>query len=109
MPESLPEGIKLQPVSYSIAMSNTLFFYPHSVYNPIVLNIISHKDNTLIFDGYVNLTQEDLPVERFISVKIDGQKVLKHIEIYEKRSGMDTTEHGCTTTEIVTLKYRMLA
>lgn len=80
-------------------------FYPFDTRNPFIIEVKSHEDNTLVFDGYFYVDQKDLPVQRIMAtfgepyVDEDGTSCRSmvsssHIEIYEKISGEDTSYYG---------------
>lgn len=113
-------------------------FYPYATRNPFIIEVKSHENNTLVFDGYFYVDQKDLPVQRIMArfgepyVDEDGTScrsmvTSSHIEIYEKLSGEDTSYYGDESpisdlsgnmdddwnicffpTEITTLKYRVM-
>ncbi len=80
-------------------------FYPFATRNPFIIEVKSHENNTLVFDGYFYVDQKDLPVQRIMArfgepyVDEDGTSCRSmisssHIEIYEKLSGEDTSYYG---------------
>jgi len=113
-------------------------FYPFGTRNPFIIEVKSHENNTLVFDGYFYVDQKDLPVQRIMArfgepyVDEDGTSCRSmvsssHIEIYEKLSGEDTSYYSDESpisdvsgnvdddwnicffpTEITTLKYRVM-
>ena len=85
-------------------MDETYKFYPFGLHNPYITKIISHEDNTLIFDGYFYVDVNDLPIQRIMlrfgegTTDEDGNTYQtpisnSHIEIYEKISGEDTSSY----------------
>jgi len=117
-------------------MDMTYGWFPRGTRNPFIKEIMSHEDNTLVFDGYFYVDAMDLPVQR-VMVTYDAPVKTEtgycytavsasHVEIYEKESGQDTSHddetddetaaHNCSNeenicffpTEITTLKYRIL-
>lgn len=102
-------------------------WYPHWPMNPFIQKIISHENNTIVFDGYFYV--RDFPCQRIL-IRY-GEKVTdddgnsyrtklscEHVEISEKISGEDTSPvepDDCDEeninffpTEITTIKYRVL-
>jgi hypothetical protein len=111
-------------------MDLTYGWYPFGVKNPFIQKLISHENNTIVFDGYFYVETKALPVQRIMMrysepVKDDDGNMYRsqiscdHVEIIEKISGEDTSfvesdldsdeENICLfPTEITTLKYRII-
>jgi len=117
-------------------MTDNYEWFPAQAQNPCFRRLISHENNTLVFDGYFSVKKEKLPVQR-VMVNCDehfidssgnrslAELVFKHIEIYDRISGENTSVYGCDNftdlsgndadswddldpTEIITLKYRII-
>ena len=119
-------------------MDMTYRWYPRRSRNPHIIELLSHENNTIVFDGYFYVEEKDLPVQRIMCrysepVKDDEGNTYRtelssaHIEIVEKISGKSTSypeseeeelkqensddieDNICLfPTEITTLKYRVL-
>ena len=83
-------------------MDMTYRWAPFRTRNPFIREIISHENDTIVFDGYFYVDAKDLPVQRIMSRYGEGVKgedgityrseiSSAHIEIYEKISGEDTS------------------
>ncbi len=84
--------------------------HPVNARGPFIREVVSNKDNTLVYDGYFYYKEEDLPLQRVMNIyseetvdeKGDTYRALinsSHIEIYERISGEDTSYFGDDTSE----------
>lgn len=74
---------------------------PHNLCNPYIQEIIKHERNgnegILEFNGYFYIEDGSCPVERIMSYDEKGEYEFcesYHIEIYEKKTGRDTSYDG---------------
>ena len=86
--------------------------HPVNARGPFIREVVSNKDNTLVYDGYFYFKGEDLPLQRVMNIyseetvdeKGDTYRALinsSHIEIYEHISGEDTSNCGNDESEDV--------
>ena len=79
--------------------------HPVNARGPFIREVVSNKDNALVYDGYFYYKAEDLPIQRVMNehseeiVDENGNTYRSlinssHIEIYEHISGQDTSYCG---------------
>lgn len=90
----------------------SLRIHPVNARGPFIREVVSNKDNTLVYDGYFYYKGDDLPLQRVMNeyseeaVDENGTTYRSlinssHIEIYEHISGEDTSNCGTDETEDV--------
>jgi len=83
----------------------SLRIHPVNARGPFIREVVSNKDNTLVYDGYFYYKSDDLPLQRVMNeyseeaVDENGTTYRalinsSHIEIYEHISGEDTSKCG---------------
>jgi len=86
-------------------MDMSLRIHPVNARGPFIREVVSNKDNTLVYDGYFYYKSDDLPLQRVMNeyseeaVDENGTTYRalinsSHIEIYEHISGEDTSKCG---------------
>ncbi len=90
----------------------SLRIHPVNARGPFIREVVSNKDNTLVYDGYFYYKAADLPIQRVMNehseeiVDENGDTYRSlinssHIEIYEHISGQDTSYCGYDESEDV--------
>lgn len=74
---------------------------PHALHNPYIQEVIKHErvgnEGVLEFNGYFYIEDGSCPVERIMSYDESGENGFcdsYHVEIYEKKTGRDTSYDG---------------
>ncbi len=109
-------------------MSHDFIWLPHDTRSPYVSELIRHErvgnEGIMEFNGYFYIEDESCPVERILCYNNGFLEDAYHIEIYEKKTGRDTSYDGQEEggdeddefggricffpTAIIRLKYRVL-
>ena len=87
-----------------------LFVFNTDIANPFAKTLISFTTDTIVFEGYFNLEDWTMPVERIIQ----RDEQYWHIEIYQKKTvAIDSNESGEQAISFfplgtIELKYRLI-
>ena len=87
-----------------------LFVFNTDIANPFAKTLISFTTDTIVFEGYFNLEDGTMPVERIIQ----RDEQYWHIEIYQKKTvAIDSNESGEQAISFfplgtIELKYRLI-
>lgn len=87
-----------------------LFVFNTDIANPFARTLVSFTADTIVFEGYFDLEDGTMPVERII----EKDEQYCHIEIYQKKTvTIDSTESGENAISFfplgtIELKYRLI-